>query len=269
MKFPIIDFIDVIIDEFKSNNIKIESPGSVLGHLNNQKFFKSSILPDISIEEYAQIIFGVFLKIKENYSDDKLETMFKNLTFFIWCETSYLDNNLEGCNECYGRASNTCDTCDGNGRQICSDCDGTGYVTDDEDNTEECYNCDGSGTVNCNDCDGEGYVPCGNCGGDGTISGDEFFDYTIHLIAALMNQNEYKTLNTYKSNNDSDIIEIINNKKYIVNLYQNSGTLEEGDLLFNNGDVKPQNTYFLGLLDDNKKNEKYSNFRIGTIEDYI
>jgi hypothetical protein len=269
MKFPIIDFIDVIIDEFKSNNIKIESPGSVLGHLNNQKFFKSSILPDISIEEYAQIIFGIFLKIKENYSDDKLETMFKNLTFFIWCETGYIDTKSETCYECHGRGSNDCDICDGNGQQICSDCDGTGYETDDEDNTEECYHCDGSGTVSCDECYGEGEVSCVSCDSNGDIPTDDFFDYAIYLIAALMNQNEYKTLNTYKSNNDSDIIEIINNKKYIVNLYQNSGTLEEGDLLFNNGDVKPQNTYFLGLLDYYKKNEKYSNFRIDTIEDYI
>ena len=73
MKFPVIDFIDIIVDDLKSNNIKIESQYGVIGILNKQKFFKNTILPEISIEEYAQIIFGVFFKIKHGYSNEKLE----------------------------------------------------------------------------------------------------------------------------------------------------------------------------------------------------
>ncbi len=63
MKFPVIDFIDIIVDDFNNNNIKIEGLSNVVGNLNNQKFFKSTILPEISLEEYVQIIFGIFLNL--------------------------------------------------------------------------------------------------------------------------------------------------------------------------------------------------------------
>jgi len=84
-----------------------------------------------------------------------------------------------------------------------------------------------------------------------------------------MDKSEYKTLYTYKSYDDSDILEILNDLRYSIDLYEYSGTLEEGDPLFNTNEVTNQNNYFFGLLDDNKKNDKYSNFRIGTIEEYI
>jgi hypothetical protein len=109
MKFPVIDFIDIIVDDLKSNNIKIESEYSVIGILNKQKFFKNTILPEISIEEYAQIIFGVFFKAKNNYSNEQLEKIFTDITFYIWCETHYIATKSESCDECYGNGSTTCD----------------------------------------------------------------------------------------------------------------------------------------------------------------
>jgi hypothetical protein len=143
MKFPVIDFIDIIVDDLKNNNIKIDSLYGVIGILNKQKFFKNTILPEISIEEYAQIIFGVFFKAKNNYSNEQLEKIFTDITFYIWCDTSYMDSKLDTCDECYGSGSNTCDMCDGSGAQTCSDCDGSGQVTDENDNLDECYDCDG------------------------------------------------------------------------------------------------------------------------------
>jgi len=269
MKFPVIDFIDIIVDDLKNNNIKIESEYGTIGALNKQKFFKNTILPEISIEEYAQIIFGVFFKAKNNYSNEQLEKIFTDITFYIWCDTSYMDNKLDTCDECYGSGSNTCDMCDGSGAQTCSDCDGSGQVTDENDNLDECYDCDGSGTVGCNYCDGEGKVFCNNCGGDGEIIGDEFFDYSLHLMAAITNKSEYNVLRKYEAYNDSDTIEIINDFKYTVSLYEYSSSLEEGDSLFNSREIRNQSNYFFGLLDDNRKNSKYSNFRIGTIEEYV
>ena len=269
MKFPVIDFIDIIVDDLKSNNIKIESQYGVIGILNKQKFFKNTILPEISIEEYAQIIFGVFFKAKNNYSNEQLEKIFTDITFYIWCDTSYMDSKLDTCDVCYGSGSNTCDMCDGSGAQTCSDCDGSGQVTDENDNLDECYDCDGSGTVGCNYCDGEGEVFCNNCGGDGEIQGDEYFDYSLHLMAAITNKSEYNVLRKYETYNDSNTIEIINDFKYTVSLYEYSSSLEEGDSLFNSREIRNQSNYFFGLLDDNRKNSKYSNFRIGTIEEYV
>ena len=269
MKFPVIDFIDIIVDDFKNNNIKIEGLSYVVGNLNNQKFFKSSILPEISVEEYAQIIFGVFFKIKHGYSNEKLEKMFKTITLYTWCDTSYTDYKMETCDECHGNGSQTCEICNRDGVVECSECSGTGSVTDDEGNTDDCYDCDGTGNVGCNYCDGEGEVFCDDCDGDGEVQGDEFFDYSLYLMAALMDKSEYKTLYKYKSYNDPDIIEIVNDLEYSIDLYEYSGTLEEGDPLFNTNEVTNQNNYFFGLLDNNKKNDKYSNFRIGTIEEYI
>ena len=40
MKFPVIDFIDIIVDDLNNNNIKIEVLSNVVGNLNNQRFFK-------------------------------------------------------------------------------------------------------------------------------------------------------------------------------------------------------------------------------------
>jgi RecJ-like exonuclease len=180
-----------------------------------------------------------------------------------------MDNKLDTCDECYGSGSNTCDMCNGSGAQICSDCDGSGQVTDENDNLDECYDCDGSGTVGCNYCDGEGKVFCNNCGGDGEIIGDEYFDYSLHLMAAITNKSEYNVLRKYEAYNDSDTIEIINDFKYTVSLYEYSSSLEEGDSLFNSREIRNQSNYFFGLLDDNRKNSKYSNFRIGTIEEYV
>ena len=269
MKFPLIDFIDIIVDDLKNNNTKIETLYHVVGILNNQRFFKSSILPEISVEEYAQIIFGVFFKIKHGYSNEKLEKMFKSITLFIYCSTNYTDNKMETCDECYGNGSQTCEVCDRSGTQTCSDCDGNGKVTDDEGDTEDCYDCDGTGNVGCNYCQGEGEIYCNNCDGDGEVQGDEFFDYSLYLTAGLMDKSEYKTLYKYKSYNDSDIIEIVNDLRYSIDLYEYSGTLEEGDSLFNTNEVVSSSIYFFGLLDNNKKNDKYSNFRIGTIEEYV
>jgi len=269
MKFPLIDFIDIIVDDLKNNNTKIETLYHVVGILNNQRFFKSSILPEISVEEYAQIIFGVFFKIKHGYSNEKLEKMFKSITLFIYCSTNYTDNKMETCDECYGNGSQTCDVCDRSGTQTCSDCDGNGKVTDDEGDTEDCYDCDGTGNVGCNYCQGEGEIYCNNCDGDGEVQGDEFFDYSLYLTAGLMDKSEYKTLYTYKSYDDSDILEIISDLRYSIDLYEYSGTLEEGDSLFNTNEVVSSSIYFFGLLDNNKKNDKYSNFRIGTIEEYV
>jgi len=225
MKFPLIDFIDIIVDDLKNNNTKIETLYHVVGILNNQRFFKSSILPEISVEEYAQIIFGVFFKI--------------------------------------------CEVCDRSGVVECSECNGTGSVTDDEGDTEDCYDCNGNGNNPCYNCEGEGEVYCNNCDGDGEVQGDEFFDYSLYLAAGLMDKSEYKTLYTYKSYDDSDILEIINDLRYSIDLYEYSGTLEEGDSLFNTNEVVSSSNYFFGLLDNNKKNDKYSNFRIGTIEEYV
>ena len=269
MKFPVIDFIDIIVDDLKSNNIKIESEYSVIGILNKQKFFKNTILPEISIEEYAQIIFGVFFKAKNNYSNEQLEKIFTDITFYIWCETHYIATKSESCDECYSNGSTTCDMCDGSGQKTCSDCDGSGQVTDEDGNFEECYDCDGSGTVSCNYCDGEGDVYCHNCDGGGVVTGDEYFDYSLHLMAAITNKSEYNVLRKYKAYNDSDTIEIINDFKYTVDLYEYSSSLEEGDSLFNSREIRSQSNYFFGLLDDNRKNSKYSNFRIGTIEEYV
>lgn len=269
MKFPVIDFIDIIVDDFKNNNIKIESLQNVIGNLNNQKFFKSSILPEISIEEYAQIIFGVFFKIKNNYSNEQLEKIFTDITFYIWCDTSYIENKLNSCDECYGNGSNTCEMCDGSGTQTCSDCDGNGKVTDEDDNFEECSDCDGRGTVGCNYCDGEGNVFCNNCDGDGELPGVDTFDYSIYLMAAITNKSEYNVLYKYEAYNDPKTIDIVNDLKYTVDLYEYSGTLVEGDSLFESREIRYQSNYFFGLLDNNKKNDKYSNFRIGTIEEYV
>ena len=272
MKFPVIDFIDIMVDEFKNDhNVNIESLPSALSYLNRQRFFKTSILPEISIEEYAQIIFGVFFKMKKNYTNEQLEKLFKNITFFIWCNTSYMETKLESCDECYGNGSTTCDMCDGSGKKTCSDCDGSGQVTDEDDNFEECYDCDGSGTVSCNYCDGEGDVYCHNCNGDGEIQGDEYFDYNLYLVAALTNKSEYNILRKYEAYNDPTIIDTVNDLfgKYTVDLYEYSGTLDEGDSLFSSRDITDQSNYFFGLLDDNIKNNKYSNFRIGTIEQYV
>lgn len=268
MKFPVIDFIDIIVDDLNSNNIKIQSLSNVMGVLNGQKFFKSSILPEISVEEYAQIIFGVFFKIKNNYSNENLEKMFKNITLIIWCDTSYDDYKQKTCDECYGSGASTCSKCSGIRAVECPECDGTGSVDDDEGEVT-CDNCSGVGIITCDNCGGDGDVYCDNCGGDGEVQGDEYFDYSMQLIAALMNKNEYKTLYTYKSHDDPDSIDIVNNAKYLVDIYEYSGTLEDGDPLFMSGDVKSQSNYFLGLLDEYKKNDKYSNFRIGTIEEYM
>jgi hypothetical protein len=269
MKFPVIDFIDIIVDDLKNNNTKIETLYHVVGILNNQRFFKSSILPEISVEEYAQIIFGVFFKIKHGYSNEKLEKMFKSITLFIYCSTNYTDNKMETCDECYGNGSQTCEVCDRSGVVECSECNGTGSVTDDEGDTEDCYDCNGNGNNPCYNCEGEGEVYCNNCDGDGEVQGDEFFDYSLYLTAGLMDKSEYKTLYTYKSYDDPDIIEIISDLRYSIDLYEYSGTLEEGDSLFNTNEVVSSSYYFFGLLDNNKKNDKYSNFRIGTIEEYI
>jgi hypothetical protein len=269
MKFPVIDFIDIIVDDFKNNNIKIEGLSYVVGNLNNQKFFKSSILPEISVEEYAQIIFGVFFKIKHGYSNEKLEKMFKTITLYTWCDTSYAENKMETCDECHGNGSQTCEVCDRSGVVECSECYGTGSVTDDEGNTEDCYDCNGNGNNPCNYCDGEGEVFCNNCDGDGEVQGDEYFDYSLYLMAALMDKSDYKTLYKYESYNDPDIIEIVNDLGYSIDLYEYSSSLEEGDSLFNSREIRNQSNYFFGLLDDNKKNDKYSNFRIGTIEEYV
>lgn len=269
MKFPVIDFIDIIVDDLKNNNIKIESEYSVIGILNKQKFFKNTILPEISIEEYAQIIFGVFFKAKNNYSNEQLEKIFTDITFYIWCDTSYADNKLDSCDECYGNGSITCDMCDRDGVVECSECKGIGSVTDDEGNTDDCYDCNGNGNNPCNYCDGEGEVFCNNCDGDGEIQGDEYFDYSLHLMAAITNKSEYNVLRKYEAYNDSDTIEIINDFKYTVDLYEYSSSLEEGDSLFNSREIRSQSNYFFGLLDDNRKNSKYSNFRIGTIEEYV
>jgi hypothetical protein len=269
MKFPVIDFIDIIVDDLKSNNIKIESEYSVIGILNKQKFFKNTILPEISIEEYAQIIFGVFFKAKNNYSNEQLEKIFTDITFYIWCETNYTDNKLDSCDECHGSGSQTCEVCDRDGVVECSECKGIGSVTDDEGNTDDCYDCNGNGNNPCNYCDGEGEVFCNNCDGDGEIQGDEYFDYSLHLMAAITNKSEYNVLRKYKAYNDSDTIEIINDFKYTVDLYEYSSSLEEGDSLFNSREIRSQSNYFFGLLDDNRKNSKYSNFRIGTIEEYV
>ena len=269
MKFPVIDFIDIIVDDLNNNNIKIDVLSNVVGNLNNQRFFKSTILPEISVEEYAQIIFGVFFKIKHGYSNEKLEKMFKNITLYIWCDTSYTDNKMETCDECYGNGSQTCEVCDRSGVVECSECNGTGSVTDDEGDTEDCYDCNGNGNNPCYNCEGEGEVYCNNCDGDGEVQGDEFFDYSLYLMVALMDKSGYKTLYKYKSYNDPDIIEIVNDLEYSIYLYEYSGTLEEGDPLFNTNEVTSSSNYFFGLLDDNKKNDKYSNFRIGTIEEYV
>lgn len=269
MKFPVIDFIDIIVDDLNNNNIKIDVLSNVVGNLNNQRFFKSTILPEISVEEYAQIIFGVFFKIKHGYSNEKLEKMFKNITLYIWCDTNYTDNKMETCDECYGNGSQTCEVCDRSGVVECSECNGTGSVTDDEGDTEDCYDCNGNGNNPCYNCEGEGEVYCNNCDGDGEVQGDEFFDYSLYLMVALMDKSEYKTLYKYKSYNDPDIIEIVNDLEYSIYLYEYSGTLEEGDPLFNTNEVTSSSNYFFGLLDDNKKNDKYSNFRIGTIEEYV
>ena len=43
MKFPLIDFIDIIVDDSKNNNTKIETLYHVVGILNNQRFFKMEI----------------------------------------------------------------------------------------------------------------------------------------------------------------------------------------------------------------------------------
>jgi hypothetical protein len=38
MKFPVIDFIDIVVDDFKNDhNVNIESLPSVLGYLNKQR----------------------------------------------------------------------------------------------------------------------------------------------------------------------------------------------------------------------------------------
>lgn len=267
MKFPVIDFIDIVVDDFKNNGIKIQSLHSVLGNLNRTNFFKNTILPEISIDEYAQLIFGVFFKITKNYTDAQLENMFKNLTYFIWCTTSSIDTNSQTCNECHGSGAQTCDWCAGNGYDTCTDCDGSGQVTDDDDNTEDCYDCDGSGRVSCNVCDGDGEVYCYNCGGDGQMEGNEYIDYRITLEVALTNKSEYNTLKKNESNNDPKIIDIVENLKYQISLYDISGTLEEGDTALRY--VDPDSSYFFGLLKDSKKNDKYSNLSLGYIEYYV
>jgi hypothetical protein len=270
MKFPVIDFIDIVVDDFKNDhNVNIESLPSVLGYLNKQRFFKTSILPEISIEEYAQIIFGVFFKMKKNYTNEQLEKLFNDITFYIWCSTYYIETKSESCDECYGNGSTTCDMCDRSGQKTCSDCDGSGQVTDEDGNFEECYDCDGSGTVSCNYCDGEGDVYCHNCDGGGVVTGDEYFDYSLYLVAGLTNKSEYNVLRKYEAYNDPKTIDTVNDLKYTVDLYEYSGTLEEGDSLFNSRDITNQSNYFFGLLGDNIKNDKYSNFRIGTIEEYV
>ena len=269
MKFPVIDFIDIIVDDLNNNNIKIEGLSNVVGNLNNQKFFKSSILPEISVEEYAQIIFGVFFKIKHGYSNEKLEKMFKTITLYTWCDTSYTENKMETCDECHGNGSQTCEVCDRDGVVECSECKGIGSVTDDEGDTEDCYDCNGNGNNPCYNCDGEGEVFCDNCDGDGEVKGDEFFDYSLYLTAGLMDKSEYKTLYTYKSYDDSDILEIISDLRYSIDLYEYSGTLEEGDSLFNTNEVVSSSIYFFGLLNNDEKDKKYSDFKIGTIERYI
>jgi hypothetical protein len=88
-------------------------------------------------------------------------------------------------------------------------------------------------------------------------------------MAALMDKSDYKTLYKYESYNDPDIIEIVNDLGYSIDLYEYSSSLEEGDSLFNSREIRNQSNYFFGLLDDNRKNSKYSNFRIGTIEEYV
>ena len=88
-------------------------------------------------------------------------------------------------------------------------------------------------------------------------------------MAAITNKSEYNVLRKYEAYNDSDTIEIINDFKYTVSLYEYSSSLEEGDSLFNSREIRNQSNYFFGLLDDNRKNSKYSNFRIGTIEEYV
>lgn len=267
MKFPIIDFIDIVVDDFKNNNIKIQSLHSVIGNLNRTNFFKNTILPEISIDEYAQIIFGVFFKITKNYTEAQLENMFKNLTYFIWCTTNPINTSSKSCNECYGNGSQTCDWCAGNGSDTCTDCDGSGKVTDDDDNTEDCNNCDGSGRVSCNNCDGDGEMYCNNCDGDGQIQGNEYIDYRITLEVALTNKSEYNTLKKNKAYNDPKIIDIVEDLKYQISLYDTSGTLEEGDPPFRY--IDPQSNYFFGLLEDSKKNDKYSNFGLSYIEYYV
>jgi len=270
MKFPIIDFIDIMVDEFKNDHqVNIESLPSVLGNLNRQKFFKNSILPEISIEEYAQIIFGVYFKMKKNYTNEQLEKLFKDITFYIWCDTHYIENKTESCHECHGSGSATCNMCDGSGKQTCSNCDGSGQVTDEDDNFEECYDCDGSGTVSCDYCDGEGDVYCDNCDGGGVETGDEYFDYSLYLVAALTNKSEYNILRKYEAYNDPTIIDTVNDLKYTVDLYEYSGTLEENDPLFSSRDIMHQSNYFFGLLDDSKKDEKFSKFTISFIEEYV
>ena len=84
MKFPVIDFIDIVVSDFKNDGIKIQSLHSVRGNLNRTNFFRNTILPEISIDEYAQLIFGVFFRITKNYTDAQLENMFKNLTYFVY-----------------------------------------------------------------------------------------------------------------------------------------------------------------------------------------
>jgi RecJ-like exonuclease len=195
--------------------------------------------------------------------------MFKTITLFIFCSTNYADNKIDTCDECYGNGSQTCEVCDRGGVVECSECKGIGSVTDDEGDTEDCYDCNGNGNNPCYNCDGEGDVFCDNCGGDGEVKGDEFFDYSLYLTAGLMDKSDYNILRKYEAYNDSEIIDTINDLKYTVDLYEYSGTLEEGDSLFNSNDVMSSSNYFFGLLDDYKKNDKYSNFRIGTIEEYI
>ncbi len=123
------DFIDIIVDDLKNNNTKIETLSHVVGILNHQRFFKSSILPEISVEEYAQIIFGVFFKVKHGYSNEKLEKMFKSITLFIYCSTNYTDNKVDTCDECHGSGSQTCEVCDRSGVVECSECNGTGLAS--------------------------------------------------------------------------------------------------------------------------------------------
>jgi len=285
MKFPIIDIIDIIVDELSNDEKIMYSLNNIVGELNRRKFFKN-ILTDMTVEEYAQIIFGVFFKLQKGYSDNDLKKIFDNISIFWWLETDILENQNNECEECLGSGDIECRWCDGSGTDECSNCGGKGQIncqTCDGDGTDSegdsCEECNGDGYVNCDDCDGSGqetctncdgdrYVECNECGGDGIVEGDQYFEYTAYLVAGLTTKSEFRTLEKFEAYNDPKIKDIVGDLKYSVNLYDYSGTVTEGDYIFQNDEIESQSVYFLGLLKD-EKNQKFSNINFGEIENHI
>lgn len=285
MKFPIIDIIDIVVEELSNNEKIIYSLNNIVGELNRRKFFKN-ILTDITVEEYAQIVFGIFFKLQKEYSDNDLKKIFDNISIFWWLETSQLENENNECENCFGGGYSECTWCDGGGTEDCSNCSGKGEINcqscdgngnDDEgdscgecsgDGSVKCDNCNGMGQEQCSNCDGERFVECNECDGSGIVSGDQYFEYTAYLVAGLTTKSEFRTLEKFEAYNDPKIRDIVGYLKYSVNLYEYSGTVTEGDYIFQNDEIESQSVYFLGLLKDEKK-QKFSNVNFGEIENYI